>query len=228
MSRVSSLLIFLLPFALSGCIASNLADKTVLPITTINVAEHSADTTTVYWYSSRQNQPERLGECIYTEKQGYYQSDYQWQSGKLRTLLQRGTKRVDGQLVPFSLQLRFDSQGLAVFQRYKEADHVLPVTMSEIAILKQRSDLLRQRIARLDRKQQHFVQGYWQQQQLMSCTTHQPLRVSEPALLASSAPNGYWAAIGKESQGQLTVQQVLSQIHGHSCLYAPKLIELAD
>ncbi|WP_419209203.1 hypothetical protein ACN08N_15465 [Photobacterium leiognathi subsp. mandapamensis] len=67
------------------------------------MAEHGADSTTVYWYSSRQNQPERLGERVYTEKQGYYQSDYQWQSGKLRTLLQQGTKRVDGQLVPFSL-----------------------------------------------------------------------------------------------------------------------------
>ncbi len=228
MSRVSSLLISLLPFALSGCIAGNLADTTALPITTINVAEHHADSTAVYWYSSRQAQPERLGERVYTDKQGDYQSDYQWQSGKLITLLQRGTKRVDGQLVPFSLQLRFDSQGLAVFQRYKEAEHILPVTMSEIALLKQRSDLLRQRIARLDRKQQRFVQGYWQQQQLMSCATHQPLRISDPNLLSFSTPRGYWAAIGKENKGRLTVQQVLPLIDSHSCLYAPKLIELAD
>ncbi|EAR54482.1 hypothetical protein SKA34_16445 [Photobacterium sp. SKA34] len=225
MSKISFLFSFLLPLILSGCVAGNLADNTALPITKVNVAEQKSDGTHIYWYLSRQNAPERLGERVYSIKQGDYQSDYQWQSGKLKTLLQQGDRLIDGQQVPFELQLRFDSQGAAVYQRYKEDGHILPLTINEIAELKQHSEYLVHRVEQLKSTNQYFEQGYWRQHQLISCQTQQPMTVSDPTVLFSFSPTDYWAAIGKQKKGKLRINKLLPDVVSEACLQAPKLID---
>ncbi|PSV24311.1 DUF1481 domain-containing protein [Photobacterium sp. GB-72] len=225
MSKISFLFSFLLPLILTGCVAGNLADNTALPITRVNVAEQKVDGTYIYWYLSRQNAPERLGERVYSTKQGDYQSDYQWQSGKLKTLLQQGERLIDGQQVPFELQLRFDSQGVAVYQRYKEDGHILPLTTNEITELKQHSEYLVHRIERLKRSKQYFEQGYRQQQQQISCQTQQPITIDDPNVLSAFSPSGYWTAIGEQKNGRLRIHKLLSGVVSETCLQAPTLID---
>ncbi|KJF80077.1 DUF1481 domain-containing protein [Photobacterium angustum] len=225
MFKISFLFSFLLPLVLSGCVAGNLADNPALPLTKVNVAEQKLDGTHIYWYLSRQNAPERLGERVYSTKQGDYQSDYQWQSGKLKTLLQQGERLVDGQQVPFELQLRFDSQGVAVYQRYTEDGQILPLTIDEIAELKQHSEYLVQRIERLKKSKQYFEQGYKQQQQLISCQTQQPMAIDDPNVLSVFDPSGYWAAIGKQKNGKLRINKLLPDVVSGTCLQAPTLID---
>ena len=225
MSKISFLLSFLLPLILSGCVAGNLADNPVLPISKMNVAEQKLDGTHIYWYLSRQNAPERLGERVYSTKQGDYQSDYLWQSGKLKTLLQQGDRLIDGQQVPFELQLRFDSQGVAVYQRYKEDGHILPLTANEIAELKQHSEYLIGQVERLQKSKQYFEQGYRQQQQLISCQTQQPIAIDDPNVLSVFDPSGYWAAIGKQKNGKLRINELLPDVVSETCLQAPILID---
>lgn len=225
MFKISFLFSFLLPLVLSGCVAGNLADNPALPITKVNVAEQKLDGTHIYWYLSRQNTPERLGERVYSAKLGDYQSDYQWQSGKLKMLLQQGERLVDGQQVPFELQLRFDSQGVAVYQRYTEDGQILPLTIDEIAELKQHSEYLVQQIERLKKSKQYFEQGYKKQQQLISCQTKQLMAIDDPNVLSVIAPSGYWAVIGEQKNGKLRINKLLPDVVSETCLQAPTLID---
>jgi hypothetical protein len=225
MSRILRFFVLLFPFALTGCIANNLADNITLPITSTTVAQHKFDTTHVYWYSSRQKQPERLGERVYNSQQGNYQSDYQWLSGNLYELQQRGYKNIDGELVSFRLQLRFDSQGLAVFQRYEENEHVLPLNMAEISALQLQGEQLLDRIYQLEKKGQFFVQGYWRDHQFISCSNQQALIVHQSLLEQALPQVGYLAAIGQVQQNDFTIAHALFQIESKICLQAPSLIK---
>ncbi len=223
MTRITLSLV--VAFLLTGCAASDMAENAVIAPKTVTVAQAATDDPHFYWYTFRPNQPITLSERVFTPNQGQYQANYRWRSGKLFELYQQGQQRIDGSLIPFQLQLRFDSDGLAVFQRYQQGQTILPLTDAEITKLRRQAAGLATRVEQLSHRQQTWVQGHWQQQQFIPCQQHQAVEVVAQATAEKLSGQGYMAVSGQLQGQQLNVANILLQRKQQQCLVAPNLLE---
>ncbi|MCD9516022.1 DUF1481 domain-containing protein [Photobacterium carnosum] len=212
-------------FLLTGCAASDMAENAVITPKTITVAQMATDGPHFYWYTFRPNLPIKLSERVFTSTQGQYQANYRWRSGRLFELYQQGQQHIDGSLVPFQLQLRFDSHGLAVFQRYQQGKNIIPLTNAKIDKLRQQAKVLAATVEQLSDHQQTWVQGHWQQQQFIPCQQQQPVEVIAQSTADKLSGQGYMAVSGKLQQQQLVVNDVLLQRQQLQCLVAPNLLK---
>ncbi|WP_283597983.1 DUF1481 domain-containing protein [Photobacterium phosphoreum] len=212
-------------FLLTGCAASDMAENAVIAPKTVTVAQAAADGPHFYWYTFRPNQPITLNERVFTLNQGQYQASYRWRSGKLFELSQQGQQRIDGSLTPFQLQLRFDSDGLAVFQRYQQGQTIVPLTNVEIAKLRQQAVGLAMKVEQLSHRQQTWVQGHWQQQQFIPCQQQRAVEVVVESTAEKLSGQGYMAVSGQLNKQQLKVDDILLQRPQQQCLVAPNLLK---
>ncbi|WP_297476212.1 DUF1481 domain-containing protein [uncultured Photobacterium sp.] len=212
-------------FLLTGCAASDMAENAVITPKTVTVAQMATDGPHFYWYTFRPDQPITLSERVFTPNQGQYQANYRWRSGQLFELYQQGQQRIDGSLIPFQLQLRFDSHGLAVFQRYQQGQNILPLSNEKIDKLRQQVQALAATVEQLSDRQQTWVQGHWQQQQFIPCQQQQPIEVVAQVSAEKLSGQGYMAISGQLRQQQLVVDDVLLQRQQQQCLVAPNLLK---
>ncbi|OBU15850.1 hypothetical protein AYY19_17155 [Photobacterium aquimaris] len=212
-------------FLLTGCAASDIAENAVITPKTVTVAQAATDGPHFYWYTFRPNQPITLNERVFTSNQGQYQASYRWRSGKLFELYQQGQQRVDGSVTPFSLQLRFDSDGLAVFQRYQQGQTIVPLTNAAIAKLHRQVLRLAAKVEQLSQHRHSWVQGHWQQQQFIPCQQQQAVDVIAQSSAEKLSGQGYMAVSGQLQQGQLMVDDILLQRPQLQCLVAPNLLK---
>ncbi len=212
-------------FLLTGCAASDMAENAVIPPNTVTVAQVVADGPHFYWYTFRPNQPITLSERVFTLNQGQYQANYRWRSGKLFELYQQGQQRVDGSLVPFQLQLRFDSDGFAVYQRYQQGLNIVPLTNVDIDKLRRQAKVLAAKVEQLSYHQQSWVQGHWQQQRFIPCQQQQAVEVIAQSNAEKLSGQGYMAVSGQLSEQQLKVDDILLQRPQQQCLVAPNLLK---
>ena len=212
-------------FLLTGCAASDMAENAVIAPKTVTVAQQAADGPHFYWYTFRPNQPITLSERVFTLNQGQYQANYHWRSGKLFELYQQGQQRIDGNLIKFQLQLRFDSDGLAVYQRYQQGQNIVPLTNVEIDQLRRTASGLATKVEQLNRHQKTWVQGHWQQQQFIPCQSQQSVEVVAEPSADKLSGQGYMAVSGKLRGQQLRVDHILLQREHQQCLVAPDLLK---
>lgn len=224
MARIFTSLIIV--FLLTGCAVSDLAENAVIPPETITVAQADSDGSHFYWYTYRPNQPVRLGERVFTHHRGQYQADYQWRLGKLSALYLQGDKFIHGQLQPFDLQLRFDSEGLAVFQRYQQGTTIVPLTNVDIQKMVQTAYSLTDKVIHFKQQQLTWVQGHWFHQEFISCQSKQALSVTMNQKSLVLSGKGYMAVNGQIINRQLVVDHVLLQRDDQQqCLMAPDLLK---
>lgn len=227
----------LIPFVflslLAGCETTAVSDTVISPLSTQAAGYQHGNTTALYWYTSQQNQPVKLAEVITAENGGRYESEYRWHEGKLREMKRQGTRVGDEHtLVPFTLHLRFDPKGQAVYQRFTQDGSVLPLSEVEL------SEPLRQVEAALQviRQQRQaglsLVQGYWQQQHMILCGEQRakPLtfatEAAQSAVSQRQIPAGYVALAGKVRRDGIEASQVLLLAdNSQQCLLPPALLE---
>ncbi|WP_256383343.1 DUF1481 domain-containing protein [Photobacterium toruni] len=223
MNRITLSLV--VAFLLTGCAASDIAENAVIAPKTVTVAQMATDGPHFYWYTFRPNHPITLNECVFTHNQGQYQASYRWRSGQLFELYQQGQQRIDGSLTPFQLQLRFDSDGLAVFQRYQQGQTIVPLTNVEIAKLHRQAVGLAAKVEQLSHHQHSWVQGHWQQQRFIPCQQQQTIEVIAQFNAEKLSGQGYMAVNGQLKGRRLVVDNVLLQYPHQQCLVAPNLLE---
>ena len=234
---MKSLFLFLSLSLLAGCASSptvTVPENSLTPVLTHTGGETVGDQTAVYWYTSQQNRPVRLADYVTTGDQGHYQSDYRWREGQLRELQREGEQLDELQLKPFSLTVRYDTQGRAVFQRYTLGDERIPLTNTQLYELTKDAQQGVDVVKHQRRQGQSLVQGHWQQGHFYPCGKEAALSVTfTPALpdhvrqqFEPVQQSGYMAVVGNVKRDALSAQQLLIfNDTASQCLTAPALLD---
>ncbi|WP_064601606.1 DUF1481 domain-containing protein [Photobacterium sp. J15] len=222
---------FLLLSLLAGCESTTVPENTITPILSYTTGQTKGDTTAVYWYTFQQNRPVSLSEIVMKGDYGQYQSEYRWREGNLREIKREGTQFIDMVVKPFSLHVRYDTKGSAVFQRYLVDGTVLPLSDTQLYQLtrqaKQATDVIKQQ----RRDGQSLVQGYWQGKQFLRCDDDKPLSVTFETALPDYieqqlSQDKFMAVTGKVRRSMLEANQLLMLADkSQQCLSAPVLLK---
>ncbi|MCW8330736.1 DUF1481 domain-containing protein [Photobacterium sp. SDRW27] len=225
---------FLLLSLLAGCETTTVPENSITPILTHSGGQTQGDATSLYWYSFQQNRPVKLAEVVTAGDYGSYQSDYRWREGKLREIKRIGLQLSDETLKPFSLHVRYDTQGSAVFQRNTVDGSVLPLTNSQLYQLTQQADNAIRVVKQQRKNDQSLVQGYWQGNRFLRCGDEKPLEVSfQPDLsdfsaqqLSQQSQSSFMVVTGKVRKNKLVASQllILSE-EDQDCISPPALLD---
>ncbi|MCQ1060422.1 DUF1481 domain-containing protein [Photobacterium sp. ZSDE20] len=228
------LLTFLTLSLLAGC-ASNptVPENNITPVLTHTGGQSLGDSTSIYWFTSQQNRPVSLADRVMSGDYGEYRTDYRWRDGKLREIKREGTLLDEQQIKPFSLHVRYDTLGNAVFQRYTLGDELIPLGEVQLQQLVQEAEHGTDVVKQQRKDDQSLVQGLWQQGVFYRCGDERQLKVNfSPELpdyaqqqLLERQQSGYMAVIGEVRRGTLTAKILLMLTESQSaCLTAPVLL----
>ncbi|MEZ8095833.1 DUF1481 domain-containing protein [Photobacterium swingsii] len=228
-----SFLFLLSSFLLAGCESTNIPDNPVTQIETQVGGQTLGDTTSVYWYTHRQNRPIDLSEHVWMGDYGDYESVYRWRAGKLREVKRTGQQLQGDSVKPFSLHVRYDTQGKAVFQRYLVDDIVLPLSDTQLHRYTEQAARALSTMRAQNKEGQRLVQGQWRDGTLVRCDDGKALKVTfTPALpdhlnKQLAAPQGgyFIAVVGKVRRNEVTATELLLLQEGGSCLVPPPIAE---
>ncbi|UXI01138.1 DUF1481 domain-containing protein [Photobacterium sp. TY1-4] len=218
---------------LTGCETTSVSDTVISPISTHATGYQQGAKTTLYWYTSQQNQPVKLAEVVTAEHSERYESEYRWRDGKLREIKRQGTRLGDEHyLVPFTLHLRYDAEGQAVYQRFTQDGSVLPLSDVELYAPIRQVDAALRVIAQQRKAGLSLVQGYWQQQHMILCGEQRAKSLTFNTVAAQAAASGhdratgYMALTGKVRRDSIEASQVLLLAdNSQQCLVSPVLLD---
>lgn len=225
---------FLLISLLAGCETTTVPENSITSILTHSGGQTQGDATSLYWYSFQQNRPVKLAEVVTAGDYGSYQSDYRWREGKLREIKRSGTQLSDDALKPFTLHVRYDTQGSAVFQRYTVDGSVLPLTNAQLYQLAQQAEDAISVVKKQRKNNQSLVQGYWQGNRFMRCGDEKPLDVTfQPTLpefsaqqLSQQTQSSFMVVTGKVRKNKLVASQLLTlSEEDQDCISPPTLLD---
>lgn len=227
----------LIPFVflslLAGCETTSVSDTVISPLSTQAAGYQHGGTMALYWYTSQQNQPVKLAEVVTAEHGGRYESEFHWHEGKLREMKRQGTRMGDEHtLVPFTLHLRFDPKGQAVYQRFTQDGSVLPLSEVELSEPLRQVDMALQVIRQQHKAGLSLVQGYRQQQHMILCGEQRAMpltfatEAAQRAVSQHQTSTGYVALAGKVRGDSIEASQVLLLAdNSQQCLLPPTLLE---
>ena len=186
----------------------------------------AGDVTHFYWYNEFQSMPDNAADKVLMGDNGWYISQYRWQSGALRELIREGVQ----QSVPYHLHVRFNAHGDAVYQQYRVNQRVVPLNASE------RSALLEQanQVISLSKQQAEqnlaLYQGVWNGRRLKTCNGHRftqlQLPDSTPDYVAQRFQQPiYVAFLARVNEAQLQVEQILRLDEPDTpCMVEPQVV----
>ncbi|AJR06893.1 DUF1481 domain-containing protein [Photobacterium gaetbulicola] len=228
------LLTFLTVSLLAGC-ASNptVPENNITPVLTHTGGQSLGDSTSIYWFTSQQNRPVSLADRVMAGDYGDYRTDYRWRDGKLREIKREGRQLDEQQLKPFSLHVRYDTLGNAVFQRYTLGDELIPLGSRQLQQLLEEAEHGTDVVKQQRKDDQSLVQGFWKQGQFYRCADQRPLQVNFTPVLPDYVQqqvqehqqDGYMAVIGQVRRSTLTAKTLLMLADDQpACLTAPVLL----
>ncbi|WP_041394558.1 DUF1481 domain-containing protein [Photobacterium profundum] len=219
---------------LTGCVASSVPENPIAPIQTISGGEITGDTTSLYWYSHRQKRAIQLSEVLIGGDASKYQSDYRWREGKLREMKRQGTQLHDDGLKSFTMHVRYDTEGNAVFQRYTVADTVLPLSDAQLTELKIQANTAIELVKNQNKQGKSLIQGRWAGNRFMRCGDNREFEVAFQPTLSDSmlkqvqaqSQDGFMAVNGKIQKKALIAEQLLLlKDNTQHCIYPPKFLD---
>ncbi|MCE0493817.1 DUF1481 domain-containing protein [Vibrio salinus] len=210
------LLFFLTIFCLlTACSSSPILDTTIKHY---SGGQRAGNSVSFFWYTEKSDLPETASDAVFSGNDGEYRTSYYWSQGKLQEIVRKGEKlNQQGQLVPFSLQLRFTQTGEAVYQLYRIDGSVLPVHEEQIHhYQEQAADIIKitkGRGASIHRPR--LIQGYWDGETFESCNGKEYSSIEFNQTLPSfvvnrlSSLNNYLAVSGSIKGSTLQVDKLL-------------------
>nr|WP_086938918.1 DUF1481 domain-containing protein [Thaumasiovibrio occultus] len=117
---------------LSGCARFGRAPSTAIsPPVTISGATQTETSSYLLWLE-RSVVPLRLSVLSVDQRGAMAEGVYVWRNGLLREFKQQGSRWVAEQALPYALHVRYDTQGLPVYQRFEINERVMPLTEAEL------------------------------------------------------------------------------------------------
>ncbi|MDE1309910.1 DUF1481 domain-containing protein [Vibrio aestuarianus subsp. cardii] len=222
------LLSSLCSFLLIGCTASSHSPN-IDQYLNYTSGQTMGDATSFYWYTERLILPNTAADYVNSGEYGGYQTNYRWDEGSLRELKREGSLLSNDGLVPYSVHLRFNKEGEAVYQQYRVDGKVLPLSKEQLAVYLAQS----QHVISItkDNSDLSFIQGVWDGEVFASCTGNQYRQVEfdqslQSVDMSASSQKHYLAFLGKVRNNRVYVQKLLIQgDENHGCVNKPQLIE---
>ena len=165
---------------LFGC--SSTPSPNISQITESTSGQRQGDAVSLYWVTERLTKPETAADYVTAGDYGWYQSNYRWSEDSLREVIREGEKLIVGQgLTSYSVHIRFNSSGEAVYQQYRENNRVLPLRPEEIDQYKGSADL----VLANTRGDNKLYQGYWNGEIFETCEGQEFTKISFEETLPS-------------------------------------------
>lgn len=163
---------------LNGCSSIQSAK----PLTQKVTATAKDDTKQILWLDERVNDPERLTQLVLVGDSEQYQTEYRWKDGTLREIERLRQKRVDGELEQQVLQIRYDKNGQANYQKYLVNDEILPLNNTQLTRYYKEAEATLNLAHALIESNEFFFQGYIQHGKISQCVTEKNklLTISDP------------------------------------------------
>lgn len=224
MKYIFSLLI--LSSLISACSSSSIIDTP----TTKNFSggQRAGDSVSFFWYTEQDSIPYVASDAVFSGKDGEYKTSYYWSQGNLQEIIRRGEQlNQQGQLVPFSVQLRFSQNGDAVYQLYRIDGKVLPILQAQIQHYEdQAANIVNMTKGKGSQASwTRLIQGYWDGETFASCDNKEYSAIEFNQTLPTFVINrlasldNYLAVLGSVKGGTLDVDELLVLANdSHECL----------
>jgi hypothetical protein len=148
-----------------GCASG---DGIELQLRTYTGGSRMEDETRFFWYTENFSLPFHGSDYVISTHDGWYQTYYRWLDSRVSEIVREGDMVVDSELVPFSLHLRFNSAGSAVYQQYRVDNKIRSLQNHTLQEYLTQAEAM----AKTTKHQQELalIQGYWNGKQFESCS----------------------------------------------------------
>jgi hypothetical protein len=206
--RLSAALV--LSILILGCASSKNDEQ---QLRTYSGGSRTGDATSFFWYTENFSLPYQGSDYVVSKQHGWYQTYYRWLDSRVSEIVRKGEMLGDGKLVPFSLHLRFNSAGEAVYQQYRVDRAVRPLQNNTLQGFLAQAEA----IASDTKNQQELslIQGYWDGKQFETCSgeEYEKLEFNKtlPSFVIDRLANidNYLAFIGVIRFGEIYIEELL-------------------
>ncbi|CAM2820106.1 DUF1481 domain-containing protein [Vibrio neptunius] len=214
-----------------GC-SSNAPTSNLTQLTSYTGGKSMGDATSLYWYTEKLASPSTAADYVTAGDYGWYKTDYRWAEGELRELIREGEQLKGEQgLVKYSVHVRFNKEGEAVYQQYRLDGKVFPVKPDELERYKNDAVTVATVTKRQDKKGQELIQGYWDGSTFETCSGQSYSRLefnqTLPSFVVSrlAGVDNYVAFLGSTRTNRVIVEDLLMLAdEEHSCIERPSLL----
>lgn len=190
------------------------------------------DTTSLYWYTEKLISPYTAADYVYAGDYGWFKTDYRWADGELRELVRQGEQAQENQeRVPYTIHVRFNKDGEAIYQQYRINGKVLPLKKDKLSWLKQEAANIPKVTKAQSKQGSYLIQGYWDGNEFETCTNESYDDVEFNQTLPSFVVNrlasvdSYVAFLGSNQSDKVIVEELLMLADdGHNCIERPNMV----
>lgn len=215
-------LVFILSGSLLGCSSNNDFDSL---LKTYTGGSRMGDATSFYWYTENLAFPYRGSDYIASTHDGWYQSYYTWAEGSVREIIREGEMLAEDELVPFTLHLRFNGEGEAVYQQYRVNKQVRPLQNTQLEGYLKQAEAIAKTTKQQSQDGLSLIQGVWDGEQFETCDGEEYSKLefnkTLPSFVIDRLANfdNYLAFLGYVRHGELYIQELLMlEDDGYDCV----------
>ncbi|MDA0150394.1 DUF1481 domain-containing protein [Vibrio sp. LaRot3] len=227
---------FLLPSLITsfllGCSSSS-TDLSLEQLSQYSGGQSMGDATSMYWYTERLTLPIKAADYVTVGDYGWYKSNYRWESGSVRELKREGEQLKDDQgLVPYSIHVRFNQDGEAVYQQFRIDGKVLPLKSAKLEQLIQEAEAVARKTKQQDKAGLELMQGYWDGSTFETCNgrSYSDIEFNQtlPSFVVSRLEgiDNYLTFVGSGRVNRVVVDDLLMLADDdQECIERPQLLE---
>lgn len=219
-------LILVISTALIGCSSS---DGLEWQLRTYTGGSRMGDSTSFFWYTENFSLPYEGADYVTSTNDRWYQTHYRWLDSKVSEIVREGDIVVEDDLVPFSLHLRFNPEGEAVYQQYRVDRKIRPLQDNVLQGYLKQAEAIAE--ATKNQKALSLIQGYWDGEQFETCAGEDYAKLEFNKTLPSfvidrlSSFDNYLAFLGTIKHGEVYIEELLMLADdNHDCIDQPSLL----
>jgi len=229
---MNKILVSLVTFSLiAGCSSS-------VSIPNIDLSQYSGgqrmgDATSYYWYTESVNDSKTASDYVVSDTYGWYRTSYRWDEGTVREVVREGEQLKDNALVPYTVHMRFNKDGEAVYQQYRVNKKILPLNDGQLERYVLEADAIKTMTKDQDKQGLELIQGVWDGETFENCVTGREYSNVEfnhslPSFVMSrlSTLDSYVGFLGKIRNNKVYIEELLILADdSHDCVERPELID---
>lgn len=215
---------------ITGC-SSTASNPNLEQMSQFSGGQRTGDATSFYWYTESTTQPVSASDYVVSETYGWYTTSYRWGEGAVREVVREGEQLKNDQLVPYTVHMRFNKDGEAVYQQYRVNRKILPLNQGQLERYVLEAQAIRTMTKEQDKQGSELLQGYWDGETFELCDgkdyTSVEFNHTLPNFVMSrlSSLDNYVGFLGKVRNNTVYIDELLILADdGHDCIERPELI----